>query len=532
MKLKLCFPLIVLILLSQAACAGWLLIPMDAGGQTNHLKAYGIVYAAIQKGIKTEWLLNYRGGSFLIDEDAGIAQFCGERGVSYIKISEKQYDQVIKEVSSISFNGAVVKLEKAPRIAVYTPPSKMPWDDAVTLALTYAEIPFDKLYADEVLAGELDKYDWLHLHHEDFTGQYGKFWASFRDAPWYKDDKAVMEAMAKRNGYRKVSHMQLAVVKKIKNFVGTGGNLFAMCAAAETFDIALAAEGTDICDTMFDGDPIARDAQARLDFSKCLAFRNFIVSGNPYEYSKSSIDNTVYRRVFQDYDSFRIVSPSAKLDQAPVMLCQNHKRRIAGFMGQATAFRKSVINPGVMILGERVQTVPKTDASGKAIPGEYYVQDEEARYIHGDYGKGSWTFLGGHDPEDYTHVVNDPPTDLSQHPNSPGYRLILNNVLVPSVKKTVVPTVVMASREATSEKVSDMPQNAPVKLYPDPANGNFIIESAGDKIKEVVVVNIAGEQMLKRTFNAAKVSISLNDLTSGIYLVKVNGVYAGKIIKE
>ena len=535
MKLKLLSVFILFVLLTTGAHAARIFIPMDAKGQTNHLKAYGVAFAAMQQGIKVNWLLNYKGGSFAMDDDPLIEQMCKERGVTYTRITNKQYTQITKEITKPAFNGAIVILERAPKIAVYTPANKMPWDDGVTLALTYAQIPYDRIYADEVLAGDLDKYDWLHLHHEDFTGQYGKFWATYHSAQWYQEDQKKMEAIAAKNGYKKVSQMQLAVVKKMRDFVNSGGNLFAMCSATESFDIALSAEGTDICDEEFDGDPMDANAQSKLDFSKCFAFKDFTISTNKYEYARSNIDNTTKRMVPVNLDYFNIVSPSAKLDLVPVMLTQNHAKQIQGFMGQTTAFRKNVIKPDVMILGDRIQAAQKTDQFGNGINGDYYMQDYEARYIHGEYGKGSWTFLGGHDPEDYEHKIGDPVTDLSKYPNSPGYRLILNNVLFPSVKKTFVPTVVVNNQEHREDNTTGVNNVAPVnniKIYPNPANNELIVSIATGKVEQVVIVNIAGQEVISRSFTSDKVSIDINNLAPGIYMVKVNGEYIGKVVKE
>jgi hypothetical protein len=526
MKQKLLALSILIILLSVTAYAGKIFIPMDDKGQTNHLKAYGVAYTLMQNGIKVEWLLNYQGGSFVMDDDPLVEQLCKQRGVSCWKITNKKYAQISKEITSSKFNGAIVKLEKPPKIAVYTPANKMPWDDAVTLALTYAEIPFDKLYANEVLAGDLDKYDWLHLHHEDFTGQYGKFWGAFRNAQWYQDDKRNMEALAAKNGYKKVSQMQLAVVKKMRDFVNSGGNLFAMCSATETFDIALAADGVDICDTEFDGDPIDYNAIQKLDFSKCFAFRDFRISINPYEYARSNIDNTYYRSAPEQLDYFTLVSSPAKMDIVPVMLCQNHVKEIQGFMGQTTAFRKEVIKPNVMVLADRVQGGIKQDASGNMIKENAYLQDYEARYIHGEYGKGSWTFLGGHDPEAYQHHVGDPVTDLSKYPNSPGYRLILNNVLFPAAKKNVVPMVEIRNAEHKNDAPAAVSDVAPVnniKIYPNPANNELIVSTTGGKILQVTIVNIGGQEVVSRTFDSEKVSIDIKNFAAGMYMIKVNG---------
>lgn len=404
------------ILTCHAAIASKIFIPMDADNQTNHLKAYGIAYAALKDGMTIDWLLNYEGGSFGMDQNEGIERMCKLRGVSYEVMSDAQYLGVINNISDPNFNGDIIKLEKAPKICVYTPPGKQPWDDAVTLALTYAEIPFDKVYDDEVLANKLPEYDWLHLHHEDFTGQYGKFWASFQNANWYQEDVRLSDAMAAKHGFKKVSQLKLAVSKKIRDFVAGGGYLFAMCSATDSYDIALAAENTDICDVPFDGDPPAPDAQQKLDFSRCFAFKDFQLFTNPYIYEFSNIDNTQFRRVNKEADYFTLFTFSAKFDPVPSMLCQDHTTTIKGFMGQTTSFRKEVLKSNVLIMGD-------------------YKPANEARYIHGEYGKGTWTFYGGHDPEDYEHAIGDPPTDLNLHPNSPGYRLILNNVLFPAARK-------------------------------------------------------------------------------------------------
>jgi hypothetical protein len=407
---------LVFLLLYVPVYASKIFIPMDADGQTNHLKAYGIAYAALVAKIPVDWLLNYKGGSFGLDDVESIERMCKLRGVTYEILSDDQYNGILTEIANPDFNGDVIKLEKAPKIAVYTPPNKEPWDDAVTLVLTYAEIPFDKLYDDEVLADDLAKYDWLHLHHEDFTWQYGKFWYSFRNTAWYQNDQKSAEAMAAKHGYKKVSQLQLAVAKKIRDFVAGGGYMFAMCSATDSYDIALAADGVDICDIPFDGDPMDPNAQQKLDFTKCFAFKDFKIQTNPYIYDKSDIDNTNTRRVPMNTDYFTLFTFSAKFDPVPTMLCQDHTTTIKGFMGQTTAFRKEVLKSSVLVMGE-------------------FKPANEARYIHGEYGKGTWTFYGGHDPEDYEHHVGDPPTDLSLHPNSPGYRLILNNVLFPAAKK-------------------------------------------------------------------------------------------------
>jgi len=416
MKIRTLVAGIALLLLSGQLFAAKIFIPMDADGQANHLKAYGVAYAALKANVPVDWLLNYKGGSFGMDDVESMERLCKLRGVTYEVISDAQYGGILNEIANPDFNGDIIKLEKAPRIAVYTPKNKEPWDDAVTLVLTYAEIPFDKLYDDEMLAGDLAKYDWLHLHHEDFTGQYGKFWGQFRNAEWYIKDQKSDEATAAKHGFKKVSQLKLAVAKKIRDFVAGGGYMFAMCSATDSYDIALAAEGVDICEVPFDGDGMDPSAQSKIDFTKCFAFKDFTLVTNPYEYEYSNIDNTNFRHVPANIDYFSLFTFSAKFDPVPCMLCQNHTTTIKGFMGQTTSFRKEVLKSSVLVMGD-------------------FKPANEARYIHGEYGKGTWTFYGGHDPEDYEHHVGDPPTDLSLHPNSPGYRLILNNVLFPAAKK-------------------------------------------------------------------------------------------------
>ncbi len=397
--------------------AASLLIPMDQV-QKNHLKAYGIAYWMLKKDVEVDWLLNYRGGSFLFAYSKTAESECTIRGVTFEVLADAQSAAIKQEIADPQVNQEVMKLHKAPKIAVYSPKNKLPWDDAVTLVLTYAEIPYDVIYDEEIMAGTLPLYDWLHLHHEDFTGQYGKFWAAYRNYAWYKDDVAINEEMAKKLGFSKVSQLKLAVSLKIRDFVAGGGYMFAMCSAPDSYDIALAAENVDICDVMFDGDPPDNDAQGRLDFSKCFAFENFKLSTNPYEYEVSSIDVTDTRpkNLNVTNDFFTLFDFSAKWDPVPTMLCQNHQPLIHAFMGQTTAFNEKYVKATTVIMGENKS-------------------NNEARYIHGDFGKGTWTFLGGHDPEDYQHMVGDPATDLNLHPNSPGYRLILNNVLFPAAKK-------------------------------------------------------------------------------------------------
>ncbi|HNQ37750.1 MAG: hypothetical protein KA780_02995 [Prolixibacteraceae bacterium] len=406
---------VMLLLWSLQSGAAWLMIPMDAA-QKNHLKAYGIAFLSLKKGMEVKWLLNYRGGSFLMDLQPDIQAECVIRGVTFETPGDSRVAGLLAEIASPGVNQDAVSMQKAPRIAVYSPPNKQPWDDAVTLVLTYAEIDYDLLYDEEVISGKLADYDWLHLHHEDFTGQFGKFWRTYQHMPWYQQDVEINQEMARKLGFLKVSEMKAVVSREIRNYVMNGGFLFAMCAATDTYDIALSAAGIDICEPMFDGDPADKDMNSKLDYSRTFAFRNFQLVTNPYEYEFSDIDVTESRKVIRENDYFTLFDFSAKWDPIPTMLCQNHNNLIKGFMGQTTAFKKELVKPEVVIMGEN-------KAAG------------EARYIHGELGKGFWTFYGGHDPEDYRHLVGDPATDLSLYPTSPGYRLILNNVLFPSAKK-------------------------------------------------------------------------------------------------
>lgn len=397
--------------------ANFILLPMDDVSQKNHLKAYGITYWCLDKQYKASWLLNYRGGSFLLPDAPEIRKECQIRGVSFEVLSDEEANQILEEISSPSQNMETVVLEKAPKIAVYTPKGKQPWDDAVTMVLTYAEIPFTPIYDEEVLSDQLILYDWLHLHHEDFTGQYGKFYGSHRNAPWYIDQKKEAEALATKLGYAKVSDEKLDVAKKIRDFVIGGGFMFAMCSATDSFDIALAADGVDICEPMFDGDASEPNYQSKIDYSKTFAFKDFILERRPERYEFSDIDTTDKRKIIpMEKDYFTLMEFSAKWDVIPSMLCQNHTQLVKGFMGQTTAFERDLIKSNVLVLGEN-------ELNG------------EARYIHGQKGKGFFTFYGGHDPEDYQHHVGDEPTILDLHPNSPGFRLILNNVLFPAARK-------------------------------------------------------------------------------------------------
>ncbi len=411
---------IITLLFLSNTFASSILIPMDEE-QKNHLKAYGIAYWILQNGVEVNWLLNYRGGSFSCQYEKDIIDECIIRGVSYEIIGDAQANIIFNKIAQPEVNMDKIKLEKVPKIAVYAPEDIQPWDDAVTLVLAYAEIPYERIFDENIIKGELSKYDWLHLHHEDFTGQYGRFYGAYKNASWYKENQRKAESEAQRMGFSKVSKLKLFVAKTIKEYVFSGGFLFAMCSATDSYDIALASEDTDICEAMFDGDPAEQGYQNKLDFSKTFAFKDFKLSKNPYEYEFSDIDATLSRKVRKEEDYFTLFDFSAKWDPVPTMLCQNHTKILKGFMGQTTSFKKSIIKSNVLIMGE-------LKSKG------------EARYIHSEYGKGTWTFYGGHDPEDYRHYVGDPKTELRLHPNSPGYRLILNNILFPAAKKKKLKT--------------------------------------------------------------------------------------------
>ncbi|TDN84689.1 hypothetical protein DET49_1187 [Salegentibacter sp. 24] len=408
--------LVFLFLSCFPASASQLLIPMDEDSQKNHLKAYGVTYFALEEALEVRWLLNYRGGSFLVSDTEELRRECQIRGVSFEIISDQKTQAILEQISSPSKNMETVVLEKAPKIAVYSPQGNKPWDDAVTMALTYAEIPYETIYDEAVLNDALVLFDWLHLHHEDFTGQYGKFYRTFRTAPWYIQEKENAESLAQKLGYDKVSKEKLAVALKIKEYVVGGGFMFAMCSATDSFDIALAAEGVDIAEAMFDGDPSEPGYQSKIAFSSTFAFTDFILERDPMVYEFSSIDMTAKRNIPKETDYFTLMDFSAKWDVVPTMLTQNHTRLVKGFMGQTTAYNPDNIKANVLVMGE------------SRLNGE-------ARYIHGVKGKGFFTFYGGHDPEDYQHRVGDPKTELELHPTSPGYRLILNNVLFPAAKK-------------------------------------------------------------------------------------------------
>ena len=407
---------LVLLVATTGAWASRILVPMDQS-QANHLKAYGVAFWVLENGVEVEWLLNYRGGSFLMPNIAEIENECVIRGVSYQVIADVQASQILAEIADPEVNMERVKLEVSPKVAVYSPDGKQPWDDAVTLVLTYAEIPYDVVYDTQILTGELPKYDWLHLHHEDFTGQYGKFYKAYRSATWYQEEVDRQSATAQVMGFQKVSEMKRKVATTIQEFVVGGGFLFTMCSGTDSYDIALAAQDVDICAPMFDGDPADPAAQGKLTFDRGLAFQDYALEMDPLVYEFSDIDGTKdHTNIKPINDFFTLFDFSAKWDIVPTMLTQSHERVIAGFMGQTTSFRKEFIRPDVTVMGDN-RNLPT------------------AKYIHGTLGLGQWTYYGGHDPEDYRHLVNDPPTDLNLHPNSPGYRLILNNILFPAAKK-------------------------------------------------------------------------------------------------
>ena len=409
--------LLLLFAFSTTAHAMQILIPMDES-QKNHLKSYGIAFWLLKQKQEVQWLLNYNGGSFMFQYSQDAERECKVRGVSYETISDAAANAIITQIQDPAANLNAVKLLNAPKIAVYSPKTKQPWDDAVTLVLTYAEIPYDVIFDDEVLSGKILEYDWLHLHHEDFTGQYGKFYSSYASAPWYQSEVAEAEAMAAKHGFGSNRELKLAVVKKIRDFMLGGGFLFAMCSATDSYDIAMAAESTDICESMFDGTPADPEAQSKLNFDNCIAFKDFALNLDPYFYEFSNIDvDPRTRAVSEENDLFTLFDYSAKWDLIPSILCQNHTKTIKGFMGQTTAYRSHLVRSDVLVMGENALL-------------------NEARYLHGEFGKGTWTFFGGHDPEDYQHFVGEAPTDLNLHPNSPGYRLILNNILFPSAQKS------------------------------------------------------------------------------------------------
>ena len=412
MKMKILFILIIM----SNLYTNKILIPMDLK-QTDHLKAYGITFWNLENGREVDWMLNYRGGSFIMDNYPSVQNECLVRGVYYEQISANDYANILSTINDNNMDIAV--LETPPKIAVYSPPGKQPWDDAVTLALTYAEVNYDVIFDEEIITGTLQDYDWLHLHHEDFTGQYGKFYKNYKNRPWYLQMESDFNKTASKFGYESVHQLKKSIANKIKKYMINGGFLFAMCSATDSYDIALAALNVDIVERVFDGTPVDYNYKQKLDFDNGIAFENYDLYTSPMIYEYSTIDvppghKPVSRGAEEDY--FTLFEFSAKWDPVPTMLTQNHVGVINGFMGQTTAFNKNYIKDHIVILGE--------------------VENENiVKYLHGNVGKGSFTFLGGHDPEDYRHMVGDPPTDLSLHRNSPGYRLILNNILFPSARK-------------------------------------------------------------------------------------------------
>ena len=408
--------ILIFIFFSQFGFPQKILIPMDQS-QKNHLKAYGAAFWTLEQEINVEWILNYRGGAFMIDSYPEVERECRVRGISYEIIGTEKTLIIYNEVETNNMD--VVLLEKAPKIAIYTPPNKQPWDDAVTLALSYAEVPYQTLWDEEVFNGSLEEYDWLHLHHEDFTGQYGKFYRNYHTADWYIDQQKQFESMAQKLGFNSVHNQKKALAQIIKNYIANGGFLFAMCSATDSFDIALSVINVDAVHSVFDGSGIDNNLNNKIDYNNSLAFTNFEIITDPMVYEYSDIDypqsnNVVVRGAEADY--FSLFEFSAKYDPVPTMLTQNHVPVIKGFMGQTTGFNRERIKKHVLIMGED-QTTP------------------QVKYIHGNHGQGTFTFLGGHDPEDYQHFVGDPQTDLSLHQNSPGYRLILNNILFPAARK-------------------------------------------------------------------------------------------------
>ncbi|MEX0890301.1 MAG: asparagine synthetase B [Balneolaceae bacterium] len=405
----------------QLYAQDYVLIPMDQS-QTNHLKAYGVLFAHISEGGSGQWLLNYRGGSFLVENRTGLEDKSRVRNVSLEPVTAEQAGELLQQLEQSDQNTAAVNLEEVPSIAVYTPPGSLPWDDAVTLVLNYAEVPYDRIYDRDVLDGALEQYDWIHLHHEDFTGQFGKFWSTYRNTPWYVEQVNELKALAGELGFDKVSHLKRAVAKEIRSYVGRGGFLFAMCSGTNTLDLALASDGLDIVPEQLDGDPVDPQVNNLLNFTSTLAFENFHINTDPYTYSHDNVDIEIdTEEIRESLDYFTLFRFSARWDPVPTMLTQNHENSIRGFYGQTTAFRKEQVKPTVVILGET--------------PGQ-----NQVKYLSGNYGEGTFTFYGGHDPEDYMHRVNDPPTDLDLHPNSPGYRLILNNILFPAAEEQKLET--------------------------------------------------------------------------------------------
>jgi hypothetical protein len=402
------------------ASAQRLIVPMD-DGQADHLKAYGLTYNALKDGLSGEWLLNYRGGAFLLPDTPELRKRAALAGITIETIDDAQLGGIRAEIANS--NMETVPLEKAPKIAVYSPPDAVPWDDAVTIALKYAGIEYTRVYDDDVERGDLSKYDWLHLHHEDFTGQLNKFYLTYREAPWFIDLMQKNLAAARRLGFGNIPALKKDVAEKVRLFVERGGFLFAMCGATETLELAEAGHDVDLASSYIDGSPMDDDADRKMDWKRTFAFRDVHLEHSPFVNSMSDIDghqvNVPGRR--QPLGTFTLFNFSAKFDPVPSMLVQDHRSVINDFYGVTTSFMRNVLKPGDVVLAEE--------------PGAPWV-----KYIHGDYGKGTWTYYGGHDPEDPQHAINNPPTDLSLHKNSPGYRLILNNVLFPAAKKKPLKT--------------------------------------------------------------------------------------------
>jgi hypothetical protein len=413
--------LLLLVAMTAATTRAYaqLLVPMD-NAQANHLKAYGLTYWVLDRKLTAEWLLNYRAGSFLLPDRPDVRREAALRGVNFETLTGGQLAQIRATVAESNMESVI--LEKAPKIAVYTPENTNPWDDAVTLALAYADVPYDKIWDREVLQGRLKNYDWLHLHHEDFTGQYSKFYINYAGAPWLAEAVAQNDAIAKEFGLANVPAGKKAVAEEIRRYVGEGGFLFAMCTATETIELALAAVNVDIAAPFSDGTPVDVNASRKMQWARTMAFQNAEVQTNSAISSFSDIDghqvNTPWR---QPLGSFTLFDFSPKFDPVPSMLVQDHENVIPDFYGLTTSFRKDRLKPGVIVLADEQGT-------------------QWSKYVHGSYGQGTWTFLGGHDPEDPQHQVGDEPTDLNLHPHSPGYRLILNNVLFPAAKKKTLKT--------------------------------------------------------------------------------------------
>jgi hypothetical protein len=404
---------------ARAAGAQMLLVPMD-DEQRNHLRAYGLVYNALRDGQKGEWLLNYRGGSYLLPDLPELRRRAALAGVSVEPADEGRVTAIRRELAGGNMDA--VPLEKAPRIAIYTPPTAQPWDDAVTLALQYAGIAFDKVWDEQVLDGKLSDYEWVHLFHEDFTGQQNKLYLGYRDAPWFVDQRRRALATAAQYRMASVPALKKAVAEGIRQYVERGGFLFAMCGATESLDLAIAGQGVDFAGAAVDGTPPDADADRRMTWARAMAFRDAHIE-SPFLNALSDIDghqvNVPGRR--QPLGAFTLFGFSAKFDPVATMLVQSHRAVVRDFYGVTTSFTKRTLKPSVTVLAQE--------------EGAPWV-----KYIHGDYGKGSWTFLGGHDPEDAQHAIGNAPTDLSLHPSSPGYRLILNNVLFPAAKKKPLKT--------------------------------------------------------------------------------------------